>query len=389
MNFDSVKELDKNYVLNSYNRFDVAFESGEGSYLYDFDGKKYIDFSSGIGVNVFGIGDEKWSNTIIDQVKHLTHVSNLYYTLPQAKLAELICQKTGMKKVFYANSGAEANEGAIKCARKYSFDKYGEGRYEIITLENSFHGRTMATLTATGQDVFHQYFGPFLEGFKYAKANDIKDLKNKISSKTCAIMIEVVQGEGGVLPLNKNFMKEIEKICKEKDLLFMIDEVQTGNGRTGYLYAYMAFDLKPNVVTTAKGIGGGLPFGAVIFDEKCENTLGYGAHATTFGGNPVVAAGAYSILSRLDDKFLDEVKEKGQIIKKILSTSKNVTGIDGMGLMLGISTNKESKEILSKCLGNGVVLLTAKEKIRLLPPLNIPMEVLKKGINILKDVIDE
>ena len=389
MNFEDIKSLDKNYILNSYGRFDVAFEKGEGSFLYDFDGKKYIDFSSGIGVNIFGIGDKKWTDTVIEQLTSLSHVSNLYYSLPQVNLAKLLCERTGMKKVFFANSGAESNEGAIKCARKYSSDKYGDGRYEIITLENSFHGRTIATLTATGQDVFHQYFGPFLEGFQYAKANDIESVKSKISEKTCAIMIEVIQGEGGVLPLDANFLKGVEEICKEKDLLFIVDEVQTGNGRAGYLYSYMAFGLKPNVVTTAKGIGGGLPFGAILFDEKCEKTLTAGTHATTFGGNPVVAVGAYSIVSRLDDKFLDEVKDKGQLIKDILSTSKNVKSIDGLGLMLGISTTKDAKEIIAKGLERGIVLLTAKDKIRLLPALNMPTEVLKEGITILKELIDE
>ena len=316
-------------------------------------------------------------------------MSNLYYTLPQAQLAHMLCAKTNMKKVFFANSGAEANEGAIKCARKYSHDKYNESRSEIITLVNSFHGRTITTLKATGQDVFHKNFYPFTEGFIYAKANDINDVLSKISDKTCAIMMELVQGEGGVLPLDKAFVKEVEKIAKEKDLILIIDEVQTGNGRTGYLYAYQGFDINPDIVTTAKGIGGGLPLGAILFNEKTEKVLGFGDHATTFGGNPIVTAGAISIIERLTPEFLDAVKLKGEYIMNFCKEIKNVESVSGMGMMIGVKCSKPAREIVSKCLENGLVVLTAKDKVRFLPPLNISSEELEEGLKIFKKVVEE
>ena len=387
--FDEIKNLDNNYVVNTYARFNVAFKSGKGSTLYDFNDKKYIDFSSGIGVNAFGVCDSEWTKAVIEQTNRLSHMSNLYYTLPQAQLAHLLCSKTGMKKVFFANSGAEANEGAIKTARKYSHDKYGESRSEIITLVNSFHGRTITTLKATGQDVFHKNFYPFTEGFTYAKANDIEDVKNHINDKTCAIMMELVQGEGGVLPLDKDFVKEIEKIAKEKDLILIIDEVQTGNGRTGFLYAYQGFGINPDIVTTAKGIGGGLPLGAVLFNEKTEKVLGFGDHATTFGGNPIVCAGALSIIERLTPEFLEIVKQKGEYIKEYCKQIKNVESVSGMGMMLGIKTTKPAREVVSKCLENGLVCLTAKDKVRFLPPLNITVEELEEGLKIFKKVVEE
>ena len=387
--FDEIKKLDNSYIANTYNRFNVAFKCGKGATLYDFNDKKYIDFSSGIGVNAFGVSDDIWANAVIEQTKKLSHMSNLYYTLPQAQLAHLLCAKTGMKKVFFANSGAEANEGAIKTARKYSHDKYGEDRSEIITLVNSFHGRTITTLKATGQDVFHKNFYPFTEGFVYAKANDIEDVKTKISDKTCAIMMELVQGEGGVLPLDKDFVKEVEKIAKAKDILLIIDEVQTGNGRTGYLYAYQEFGINPDIVTTAKGIGGGLPLGAVLFSAKTENVLGFGDHATTFGGNPIVTAGAYTIIERLNDEFLDLVKQKGNYIEEFCNDIKNVESISGMGMMIGIKTTKPARDVVAKCLENGLVVLTAKDKIRFLPPLNITMAELEEGLNIFKKVVEE
>ena len=387
--FDEIKKLDNNYIANTYNRFDVAFKCGSGSTLYDFNDKKYIDFSSGIGVNALGVCDSEWSNAIIEQTNRLSHMSNLYYTLPQAQLAHMLCSKTGMKKVFFANSGAEANEGAIKTARKYSHDKYNESRSEIITLVNSFHGRTITTLKATGQDVFHKNFYPFTEGFVYAKANDLDDVLSKINDKTCAIMMELVQGEGGVLPLDKDFVKNVEKIAKEKDLLLIIDEVQTGNGRTGYLYAYQGFDIKPDIVTTAKGIGGGLPLGAILFNEKTEKVLGFGDHATTFGGNPIVCAGALSIIERLNDDFLAIVKQKGEYIKEYCNNIKNVESVSGMGMMLGIKTTKSAREVVSKCLDNGLVCLTAKDKVRFLPPLNITVEELEEGLKIFKKVVEE
>lgn len=387
--FEEIKKLDNEYVCNTYNRFNVAFKCGNGSTLYDFNDKKYIDFSSGIGVNAFGVCDPVWAKAVMDQTNRLSHMSNLYYTLPQAQLAHLLCAKTGMKKVFFANSGAEANEGAIKTARKYSHDKYGENRSEIITLVNSFHGRTITTLKATGQDVFHKNFYPFTEGFVYAKANDIDDVLSKINDKTCAIMMELVQGEGGVLPLEKEFVKNVEKIAKEKDLLLIIDEVQTGNGRTGYLYAYQGFDINPDIVTTAKGIGGGLPLGAVLFNASVEKVLGFGDHATTFGGNPIVCAGALTVIERLNDEFLNLVKQKGEYIKEFCKQIKNVESVSGMGMMIGVKTTKPARDVVSKCLENGLVVLTAKDKIRFLPPLNITIEELEEGLKIFKKVVEE
>ena len=387
--FNEIKKLDNDYIANTYARFNVAFKSGKGSTLFDFNDKKYIDFSSGIGVNAFGVCDDEWVNAISEQAKRLSHMSNLYYTLPQAQLAHLLCAKTGMKKVFFANSGAEANEGAIKTARKYSHDKYDESRSEIITLVNSFHGRTITTLKATGQDVFHKNFYPFTEGFTYAKANDIDDVIAHINDKTCAIMMELVQGEGGVLPLDKEFVKNVEKIAKEKDLILIIDEVQTGNGRTGYLYAYQGFGINPDIVTTAKGIGGGLPLGAILFNEKTENVLGFGDHATTFGGNPIVTAGALSIIERLTPDFLDAVKLKGEYIMQFCKELKNVESVSGMGMMIGVKVNKPSKEVVAKCLEKGLVCLTAKDKVRFLPPLNITTLELEEGLKIFKKVVEE
>ncbi len=382
---------DKENILNTYKRFNVVLSSGSGAILKDINGKEYIDFSSGIGTNAFGACDDLWVNAVCDQAKTLQHTSNLYYSIPQVNLAKLLIEKTKMKKVFFSNSGAESNEGAIKAARKYSYDKYGVGRNEIITLKDSFHGRTIATLSATGQDVFHQYFHPFVEGFTYATANDISGLEALITDKTCAIMIETVQGEGGVNALDSDFIKFIDKICKEKDLVFIVDEVQTGNGRCGYLYSYMEYGVHPNIVTTAKGLAGGLPFGAILFDEKLANTLTYGTHATTFGGNPVCAAAAYSILSRLDEALLQHVRDCRKIIDDELSSCKNVIKTTGKGLMVGIEIahHLNAADIVSKCIENGLIPLTAKNRIRLLPPLNITFEDLKKGITILKKVLGE
>lgn len=386
MNSNSIFENDKEYIVNSYNRFPVALKEGNGATAYDYEGKKFIDFGSGIGVNVFGYSDNEWVNAVCEQAKKIQHTSNLYYTEPQAKLAKLLCEKTGMKKVFFSNSGAEANEGAIKAARKYSFDKYGENRYEIITLVNSFHGRTLMTLTATGQDTFHKYFGPFAEGFKYVKANDIDDLNSKISDKTCAIMIETIQGEGGVNALDAKFVQYIDKVCKEKDIVFIVDEVQTGNGRTGYLYSYMEYGVTPNIVSTAKGLSGGLPFGAILFDDKTKSVYGYGDHGTTFGGNPICANAALNVLNRIDDDLLNHVKECNKIIKEKLNI-KGIT-ITGKGLMLGISIEgKIGRDVALKCLEKGLIVLTAKEKVRLLPPLNISFEELNEGLDILLEVI--
>ena len=376
---------DNENILNTYKRFNVVLTSGKGSTLIDENGKKYIDFNSGIGTNIFGICDDEWTKAVCDQAHKIQHTSNLYYSEPQTKVAKLLCEKTGMKKVFFSNSGAESNECAIKTARKYSFDKYGEGRYEIITLVNSFHGRTIATLSATGQDVFHQFFFPFVDGFKYAPANDIEALKSLISEKTCAIMIETVQGEGGVNALNPEYIKFIADVCKEKDILFIVDEVQTGNGRTGYLYSYMEYGVMPDIVTTAKGLAGGLPFGAILFGEKTEKTLSYGQHGTTFGGNPISAAAAYSVLSRIDDKLLNHVKEMRKLIEEKLTGKEGIKSISGKGLMVGIELDEKYKaaDVVAKGIENGVIMLTAKTKVRLLPPLNISKEDLTKGLDLL------
>lgn len=385
----NTKELDNEYIAHTYGRFDVVLKNGKGSTLYDENGKKYIDFGSGIGVTAFGIGDEEWKNAVEEQLDKLQHVSNLYYTAPCAELAKLLCKKSGMKKVFFANSGAEANEGAIKFARKYSFDKYGEGRSTIITLENSFHGRTITTLAATGQDSFHTVFGPFTPSFKYCPANDIDTLNKMATDDVCAIMFECVQGEGGINNLDDAFVKAIEKICNDKDILMVVDEVQTGNGRTGKYFAYQNFDVTPDIVSTAKGMAGGLPMGAVLFGEKVKDTATAGSHGSTFGGNPICAAGACSIVSRIDDAFLEEVNRKSEYIKSYLSKVKGVKSISGMGLMLGIETDKDAKDAANECLKKGLLVLTAKNKIRLLPALNISQAELDEGLKILKEVIEK
>ena len=383
------KELDNHYVAKAYNRFDVVLTSGKGATLYDENGKKYIDFGAGIGVNAFGCADETWIKAVEEQLHKVQHTSNLYYTEPCARLAKMLCEKSDMKKVFFGNSGAEANEGAIKFARKYSFDKYGEGRSTIITLENSFHGRTITTLAATGQDSFHTVFGPFTPGFKYCPANDIKALKDMATDDVCAIMFECVQGEGGVNNLDNDFVQAAAEIAKEKDILLVVDEVQTGNGRTGRYFAYQNFGIKPDIVTTAKGLGGGLPIGAVLFGEKLKDTVAPGTHGSTFGGNPVVAAGACSIVERIDNEFLKEVREKSEYIRSFLADVKGVKSITGMGLMLGVEIEKNAAETAKECLAAGLLVLTAKTKIRLLPPLNISKEELTEGLNILKGVIEK
>ena len=385
-----LKKLDSEYIAPTYGRADLCLKEGKGSTCFDYDGKKYIDLGAGIAVNGFGFCDEEYKNAIIEQLSLIQHASNLYYTAPQAKLAELLCIRTGMKKVFFSNSGAEANECAIKACRKYSSDKYGDGRNVIITLKDSFHGRTLTTLSATGQDNFHTHFGPFTEGFVHVEANNIEAMKKALKeNKCCGIMIELVQGEGGVNVLCKEYVKQIEKICKDEDILLIIDEVQTGNGRTGFLYAYQGYGIEPDIVSTAKGLGGGLPIGATMFSDKVKDTLSAGTHGSTFGGNPVVCAGAYSILSRIDDNMLEGVKKKSKYIIDELSTVKGVKSISGLGLMLGIETEKDNKEILKKCLERGVIVLTAKNKVRLLPALTITEVELKEAINILKEVIEQ
>lgn len=389
-NFELIKSHDKTYVANTYGRFDVAIKEGSGATCKDFDDKEYIDFSSGIGVNSLGFCDEGWVNAVTDQLSTMQHISNLYYTKPCADVAEILCRRTGMKKVFFSNSGAESNEGAIKCARKYSFNKYGEGRSKIVTLQNSFHGRTVTTLAATGQDVFHNYFYPFTEGFLYTPANDCKALEKALTNDVCGLMMELIQGEGGVMPLEPEFVKYAEKLCNERDIILIIDEVQTGVGRTGELFAFQNYDIRPDVVTSAKGIGGGLPLGCVMFGEKTEFTLVAGDHATTFGGNPAITAGAKYILNKMDDKFLEDVKAKGEYIREKILKMPLVEGVDGMGLMLGIRLSEgiKSADIVKKGIELGALLLTAKSKVRLLPPLTITYDEIDKGLEVLKSALE-
>ncbi len=381
----SIIDIDKQFVANTYNRFPIEIKSGKGSIIYSTDGKQYIDMGSGIAVNTFGLSDQEWIIAVTAQLSSFQHTSNLYYTEPCAKLAELLCERTGMKKVFFGNSGAEANECAIKVARKYACVAKGEDYNVIITLKNSFHGRTLTTLSATGQDVFHQHFKPLTSGFEYANANDIDSVKELVKKhKVAGILIELVQGEGGVIALDKEFVLAIEKLCNEQDIVFMVDEVQTGNGRTGELYAFMNYGVKPDVVTTAKGLGNGLPIGACMMGEKVQSALKFGEHGSTFGGNPVASAGAINIINRIDDKLLVEVKQKSEYIKSKLLGVEGVESVSGLGLMLGVKTVKPVKEVLQFCIDNGVLFLTAKDKIRLLPALNIPMDLLEKAIVVLK-----
>lgn len=380
-----ITENDNLYVANTYARFPIEIVSGKGSTVVDSDGKEYTDLGSGIGVTAFGIADSEWKKAVENQLDKIQHTSNLYYTEPCSTLAEMMCEKTGMKKVFFSNSGAEANECAIKTARKYSESKKGKDYYTIITLKNSFHGRTITTLAATGQDKFHKDFTPLTEGFVYCTANDCEELKKHVSEvKPAGIMLEIIQGEGGVIALDKEFVLCAQNLSQANDIPLIIDEVQTGNGRTGKLYAYMNYGLKPDIVSTAKGLGGGLPIGATMMGEKVENVLKPGDHGSTFGGNPVCCAGAISILSRIDDALLNEVKEKSDYIFSALSNSDGVESVSGMGLMIGIKTKKNAKEVVAECINNGVLCLTAKDKVRLLPALNIPLEQLKQAVEVIK-----
>ncbi len=380
-----LKTIDKTYVANTYARFPVALISGKGSLVYDEEGKEYIDMGSGIGVTAFGIADEQWKQALTEQLGKLQHMSNLYYTEPCAKLAQLLCEKTGMKKVFFCNSGAESNEGAIKTARKYAAEKKGPEYYTIVTMENSFHGRTLTTLAATGQDHYHELFQPLTPGFVHAPANDLEAVKRAaLENRAAAVMIECIQGEGGVIPLEKDFVQGLADFCRAEDILLLVDEVQTGNGRTGELYAYMNYGIQPDVVSTAKGLGGGLPLGAVLFGEKTEYTLGAGDHASTFGGNPVCCAGAYSIISRIDDALLSEVREKSAAVFRALQGAEGVVSVSGMGLMIGVKTVKPAADVVKACMEQGVLCLTAKDKVRLLPALNIPEDLLMKAIDVIK-----
>ncbi len=382
----SIKELDKKYIANTYARFPIEIVRGEGSKLYDDQGKEYIDMGTGIGVSVFGVGDKEWVEAVTEQLNTLQHTSNLYYSSPCAKLAQALCEKTGAQKVFFSNSGAEANECAIKAARKYAAEKKGTEYYNIITLNNSFHGRTITTLAATGQESFHKDFLPLTAGFLYADAGDIDGIKTLVKeNKVAAIMFEVVQGEGGVVPLDKAFVKELATLCEKEDILLVVDEVQTGNGRTGALYCYMNYDITPDIVSTAKGIGGGLPLGATMFFEKTAEVYTPGTHGSTFGGNPVSCAGALNIINRLDDTFLKLVCEKHDYIINELGNAEGVLGITGMGLMLGIETQRDVNEVLKECQENGVLPIKAKNKLRLLPPLNISSEDLEKAVQVIKN----
>ena len=377
--------LDKEYVAGTYGRFPVALVSGKGSLFTDVNGKEYIDLGSGIGVTCFGTGDDAWLAAVTGQLGKLQHTSNLYYTEPCAKLAQALCEKTGMKKVFFSNSGAEANECAIKVARKYSAETKGDDHYTIITLEHSFHGRTLTTLSATGQDHFHKLFNPLTPGFVHVKPNDIAALQEAVAScKPAGIFFEVVQGEGGVLPLTAEFVAAAAQLCKDNDIPLMVDEAQTGNGRTGKLYGYQHFGIQPDIVSTAKGLGGGLPIGATMMNEKMQNVLGAGDHGSTYGGNPVCCAGALSVIERLDESFLAEVQAKSDYVFSELANAEGVEAVTGLGLMIGIKTVKPAKEIVTACMEQGVLCLTAKDKVRLLPALNIPMELLEKAVAVIK-----
>ncbi len=383
----TTKEKDAEYIVHTYARFPVVLVSGKGSILVDEDGKEYIDMGSGIGVNIFGAADEEWEKAVKAQLSTLQHASNLFYTVPCAELAEKLCKKTGLKKVFFTNSGAEANECAIKAARKWACENKGAEYFNIVTLVNSFHGRTLATLAATGQDAFHKDFLPLTPGFLYAPAGDAAAVEKLVAENKCAaIMFEAVQGEGGVVALGGEFVNALDEIAKKHDLLLIADEVQCGNGRSGKYFAYMNYGVKPDIVTTAKGLGGGLPIGATLFNERTQDVLTAGTHGSTFGGNPVAAAGAVSIVDRLTDEFMDEVAAKSDYVVKMLTGAKGITAVTGMGLMLGVSVTRGADAVLADLRDEGVLVLKAKDKIRLLPPLNIGWKELEKAVEIILKV---
>ncbi len=385
-----IKQLDSQYIAGTYARFPLQIVSGKGALLTDEQGSEYIDMASGIAVNTFGACDPEWAQAVSQQANTLQHISNLYYTNPCVELAQMLCERTGMSKVFFSNSGAEANECAIKAARMYAANKKGKEYFTIITLQNSFHGRTITTLAATGQDSFHNDFTPLTEGFVYCPANDIEALTALVNEHKCAaVMMEPVQGEGGVLPLTREFVKAARELCDQKDMILIFDEVQTGNGRTGSLYAYMQFGITPDVVSTAKGLAGGLPLGATLLSQKMENVFTPGSHGSTFGGNPVCCAGAISILSRLTDELMEKVKAKSAYIFEELANAQGVKSVSGMGLMIGIETERDAGQIVADCMANGVLVIKAKTKVRLLPPLNITMEQLQKAISVLKNACKE
>ena len=381
----TTKEKDLQYIMHTYGRYDVALQRGKGVIAYDEDGKRYIDVSSGIGVNSLGYCDDGWVKAVSDQAATIQHMSNYFYSKQASDLAEKLCTLTGLSKACFGNSGAEANECAIKVARKYSFDKYGKGRNQIVTLKNSFHGRTVTTLSATGQDVFHNYFFPFTEGFAFAEANDFEALKNAVTDDTCAVMFEVIQGEGGVNILDKDYVRELERFCRERDILLIVDEVQTGIGRTGKLFAYEHYGIKPDLVTVAKGIGGGLPIGLCLCADKLKDVMSPSTHGTTFGANPVVCAGANYVLDTITQPgFLDAVEEKGAYLEEKLLELPKVKGVRRMGLMVGIEIDGDAHEAAAKCIANGLLIITAKDLLRMLPPLIITKAEIDEAISMLR-----
>lgn len=386
-----IQERDLQYISHTYKRFPVSLVRGKGATAFDADGKEYIDFTSGIGVNCLGYADDGWVEAITKQAATLQHTSNLYYTQPDGEVAEILCEHTGFSKVFFGNSGAEANEGALKVARKYGAEKHGDKCNTVITLKNSFHGRTITTLAATGQDVFHQYFLPLTEGFRYVEAGNIEELEAAVDDTVCAIMIELIQGEGGVVPVSREFVKRVDELCKEKDLVFVIDEVQTGIGRTGTLLCYEQYGISPDVISLAKGLGGGLPIGAVLMNERVAGVFSYGLHGSTFGGNPVSCAGAKYLLDKImAPGFLEEVNEKAAYLRSKLEEIPQIESVTGLGLMLGaqLKDGYTAADIAGKCAEKGALVLTAKAKLRFLPPLTISYEEIDKGLEVLKDCLN-
>ena len=388
---NEIKQLDSDYIAQTYGRFNLALSHGKGCQVWDFEGNEYLDFTSGIGVNSLGWADEDWLKAVVHQASSLAHTSNLFFTEPSSRLAKKLAKASGLKRVFFANSGAEANEGAIKTARKYSHDKYGKDRATVLTLVNSFHGRTISTLSATGQEIFHQHFFPFTKGFDHTPANELRVLETRLGQKdVCAIILEVVQGEGGVCSLDHEYLQGVQALCHQYDVLLIIDEVQTGIGRTGTMFAYQQFGLTPDIITLAKGLGGGLPIGAFVLGEKVQDTLGKSDHGSTFGANPVSCAGANAVLAKIDDAFLAEVKRKCEKLQKALAALPKVKSVSGLGLMIGVEFEEGTKaaDIVAKCIEKGVLFLTAKTKLRLLPPLIINDEQIEKGIALLKEVLE-
>lgn len=382
----TIRELDEKYIMHTYKRFPVEIVRGEGSLAYGSDGKRYIDLGSGIAVNAFGFADSVWKSAVTTQLGKIQHTSNLYYTEPCAKLAEVLCEKSGMSRVFFSNSGAEANECLIKGLRKYAAETRGEDCYKIITLKNSFHGRTLTTLAATGQDVFHELFRPLTPGFINVSNTDIEEMMKAVSEENIAgVMIEIIQGEGGVVPLDKTYLRELSELLKRENIPLAVDEVQTGNGRTGKYFSYMHYGLSPDIVSTAKGLGGGLPIGAALFSEKMKNVLTYGEHGSTFGGNPVASAGALSIVSRIDDALMKDVVRKGERIRSRLLKKPGIKEISGLGLMLGIECERPVAELIEALIKRGVLCLSAKKKLRLLPALNIPDDLIDEACGIIAE----